>query len=190
MRAAPSIVKTRAICLPSVLPESFKSLRAELRIAHRVRDVLVPEVLLDRAGIVPIIRELIAGRVPQHVRMDGEGEGGELAGASDHFARRRRRHGPAALGDEQVGRFWVLPAELAKRSELRPSDRMRRQRPVLQTRHVHQAGLEVDLLPAHGHEFRDAKRMTVSQEDQRAIAMAMPADLGRGLQHLVDLVGG
>ena len=65
----------------SIFPEIFKSIRAELGIAHRVRDVSVSEVLLDRARIVPLVRELVTGRMPEHVRMDREGEFRELAGA-------------------------------------------------------------------------------------------------------------
>jgi hypothetical protein len=38
--------------------------------------------------------------VAQHVRMDREGELGELACAHDDLACRRRRHGSFALGDK------------------------------------------------------------------------------------------
>jgi hypothetical protein len=113
-----------------------------------VRDVPVPKVLLDRSGVVPLVRKLVAGRVAQHVRMDREGKFRELAGARDQLARRRRRHGSAALGDEQVGRLGIVAAELAQRSQLRPSDRMGRGHAVLQSRHMHQAGLEVRSAPS------------------------------------------
>ncbi len=65
----------------SVLPKSLEPLRTELGVAHRVRDVPVPEVLLDRARVVPFVGELVAGGVPEHVRMDREGQFRELAGA-------------------------------------------------------------------------------------------------------------
>jgi hypothetical protein len=54
----------------SVLPEILKPLRTQFRIAHGVRDVLVPKVLLDRAGVLTFAGELEATGMPQHVRMD------------------------------------------------------------------------------------------------------------------------
>ena len=57
-----------------------------------MRDVPVSEILLDRARVVPVVRELEPGRVPQHVRMDGEGEFRSIAGAREELPERRRRH--------------------------------------------------------------------------------------------------
>jgi hypothetical protein len=152
-----------------------------------MRDVSVPEVLLDRSRVVPLVRELVAGRVPQHVRMDGEGEFRELAGACDQLARRRRRHRSAALGDEQVGCFRVVAAELAQRPQLGAADRMGGGDAVLQSCNMHQAGLEVDLLPPHRDELRDAKPMPVGQENECPIARTVTTHLARGLQQLLDL---
>jgi hypothetical protein len=59
----------------------LEPLRTQLGVAHRVRDIPVPEVLLDRARVVTLVRELVAGGVAQHVRMDREGEARDLAGA-------------------------------------------------------------------------------------------------------------
>ena len=121
----------------SIQPEILKPLRTELRIAHRVRDVPVPEVLLDRSSVVSLIRQLITGRVSQHVRMDREGEFRELAGARYEFARRRRRHRSAALGHEQIGRLRIVAVQLPERTELRTADRMGRGHTVLQSRNMH-----------------------------------------------------
>ncbi len=65
----------------SILPKALEPVRAQFRIAHRVRDVLVPQVLLDRARVLTLAGELEPTGMPQHVRMDGEGELRELAGA-------------------------------------------------------------------------------------------------------------
>jgi hypothetical protein len=72
--------------MPLIPPEILKSLRTQFRIPNRVSDVPMPEVLLDRSRILTLIGELVAGRMPQHVRVDGEGEFGELAGAHDELA--------------------------------------------------------------------------------------------------------
>jgi hypothetical protein len=37
-----------------------------------VLDILVPEVVLQRSGIVAIVGEFEAAGMPQHVRMDGK----------------------------------------------------------------------------------------------------------------------
>jgi hypothetical protein len=55
---------------------------------------------------------------------------------------------------------------------------MRRGQAVLQSRHMHQAGFQVDLLPAQGDQLRDAKPMPVGQEYERPIARTVAADLG------------
>jgi hypothetical protein len=162
----------------SILPKALEPIRAEFRIAHRVCNVPVTEVLLDRSRVVPLVRELVAGRVPEHVRMDREGEFGEFAGARNQLSGRRRRHRSAAFGDEQVGRVRIVAAQLPESSELGPADRMSRGQAVLQSRHMHQAGLEVNLLPAHRHEFRHSQSMTIGEEDERPIARAVATHLG------------
>ncbi len=170
-----------------VFPKGLEALRAKLGVAHCVRDVPMPEVLLDRSGVVPLIGELVAGRVPEHVRMDREGEFRALAGARDQLPCRRRRHRSAALRHEQVGRLRILTAELTQRPELGPADRMRRGQAVLKSRDVDQAGLQVDLLPAHRDELRHPKRMPVGEKNERPIARPVAAHLGGGLQELLDL---
>ena len=68
---APSIPLHRLLRL-SILPKILEPLRRELGVAHRVHDVLVAEVVLQRARVASVVRELVAGRVPQHVRMHAE----------------------------------------------------------------------------------------------------------------------
>src|SRR5208337_4673422 len=58
---------------------------------------------------------------------------------------------------------------------------------VLQSRHMREACLEIDLLPAHRHELRDAQPVPVGEEDERPIARTVAAHLARGLQELLDL---
>ena len=152
-----------------------------------MRDVPVPEILLDRARVVALVRKLVSGGVPEHVRMDGEGEIRELAGARDQLPGRRRRHRSAALGHEQIRRLRILAPQLAESSKLGPADRVRGRETVLQARDMHQAGLEVNLLPAHRDELGNAKPMAVGEEDERPIARPVAAYLARGLQELLDL---
>ena len=55
-----------------VAPEPVEPLRRQFGVAHRVRDVPMPQVLLDGAGVVAIIRKFVARRVTEHVRMHRE----------------------------------------------------------------------------------------------------------------------
>src|SRR5260370_1217804 len=73
------------ISLISILPKILIPLWTELRIAHRVRDIPMPKILLDGARVLAVVRKLVAGRVTQHMRMDGEGEFRELAGELAHL---------------------------------------------------------------------------------------------------------
>ena len=58
----------------SILPEPIEAVGAQLGISHRVRDVAVAEVMLQRAGVDAIVGELEAAAMAQHVRMNGEGK--------------------------------------------------------------------------------------------------------------------
>ena len=53
----------------SIPPEILEAARRRLGVAHRVLDVAVPEVRLQRAGIDAVIGQLEAAGVAQHVRM-------------------------------------------------------------------------------------------------------------------------
>jgi hypothetical protein len=136
---------------------------------------------------VPLVRKLVAGRMPEHMRMDREEEFRELAGARNELSGCRRRHRSASLSDEQIRRIRIVAPELAQCPELGPADRMRRGQAVLQSRDMHQAGLQIDLLPAHRHELRDPEPMPVGKENERPIARTVAAHLARGLQQLLDL---
>lgn len=42
------------------------------RVANSMRDVSVSEVILNKSGVAAFIRQIIAGRMPQHMRIDLE----------------------------------------------------------------------------------------------------------------------
>src|SRR4029077_5741082 len=97
-----------------VAPEVLETGRRQLGVAHRVLDVAVPEVSLQRASIDAVIGELEAAGVAQHVRMHWETESGCNAKPRDHLAKTRRRERRAALGRKDKWRIRVLLAlELA-----------------------------------------------------------------------------
>jgi hypothetical protein len=94
----------------SILPKILESIRSHFSISNRVHDIFVPHIVLEGSGIMPVVGELIASRVPEHVRMDWEWELCGFSDPGDRFQETRGRGRPAALGDEDVARFHILPA--------------------------------------------------------------------------------
>jgi len=54
--------------LRSILPKALEPIRRQCGVAHRGHDRAVTKVVLDGPRVVPIIGELEAAGVPQHVR--------------------------------------------------------------------------------------------------------------------------
>ena len=161
----------------SILPKALEPIRTQFRVSHRVRDVLVPEVLLDRPGVLALARELEAAGMAQHVRMDREGEFRELACARNQLPGRRRRHGSFALGHKHIRQIWIDTAEFAQRAQLNAADRVGRGHAILQSIDVHRSRLEIDLIPAQSDQLRDSQPMPVGEEDERPIAHAVATHL-------------
>ena len=76
-------------------------------------NVSVPQVVLNRPRIVTIVRELVAARVAQHVRMHGEAEPGGGARAREDLADGRVGQRSPMLRREDVGRRRVVALQAA-----------------------------------------------------------------------------
>jgi hypothetical protein len=50
-------------------PEIFEPRRRQFGVAHRVLDIFVAEIRLQRPGVVAFVGERVAAGVPQHVRV-------------------------------------------------------------------------------------------------------------------------
>ena len=72
------------------MPEVLETGRRQLGVADCVLDVAVAQIGLKRTGIDPIIGELEAACVPQHVRMDREVDLGGDAKPGDQLAKASR----------------------------------------------------------------------------------------------------
>src|SRR3712207_4029765 len=100
-------------------PKVSEALGGELGVPGRVLDVAVPEPLLDRAGVVAVVGELEAAAVPEHVRVDGEGEAGPLADTTHELLEAGHAQRARALAGEEVGRARPLLAlEAAQGADL------------------------------------------------------------------------
>ena len=60
-------------------PEILEAPWTQLGIPHRVLNVLVAKVKLNRAGVLAGVGQVKAGRVPEHVRVNGEFDAGRFA---------------------------------------------------------------------------------------------------------------
>jgi hypothetical protein len=65
---------------------SHAAFGCEVCVARRVDDLLVAEVVLDRPRVLPVVGQLVARRVPQHVR----------PGTAARLRRRRAPRSPPA----------------------------------------------------------------------------------------------
>jgi hypothetical protein len=62
-----AITKLLASELRSVAEEVPEGLCGKLGVAHRMPDIPMPEITLNRSGVGAVIGQLVAGRVPEHV---------------------------------------------------------------------------------------------------------------------------
>jgi hypothetical protein len=128
-------------------PEVFEPIGRHFGVSHRVLDILVAEVMLQRAGVVAVIGQLEAAGVPQHVWMDGKRHLGGLAEPYHEMMEAHRADWSATLGNEHMGFARVLTPQLAQRADLIATNRMDARRAVLGSADMQPTGIKLDLLP-------------------------------------------
>ena len=85
---------------PSIVPEALEPGRRQLGVAHRMLDVAMPELGLQRTGIDALVRQLVAAGVPKHVGVDRKTEPGCDAEPRDQLAKAGGRERRSPLGRE------------------------------------------------------------------------------------------
>src|SRR5258708_31583021 len=55
-------------------PEAVETVRRQFAVPHRVIDVAVTEIVLERAGVDAIVGQFVTCAVPKHVRVSFEAE--------------------------------------------------------------------------------------------------------------------
>jgi hypothetical protein len=85
-----------------VPPELGEPIRCQRRVPCRALQIAVAEVVRQRPCVVAIVGELVAGRVPQHVRVNLEREFRCSAGSLDHPQEPRWRDRRSGFRDEHV----------------------------------------------------------------------------------------
>src|SRR5499433_219140 len=105
-------------------PKVLESVGCHVGVPNGVLDVLVPEVVLQGARVVAVVGELEPAGMAKHVRVDREWHLGGLADALDEPVETDGAHWPPAFGNEYVGVFGVVAAQLTQCSHLVTADRM------------------------------------------------------------------
>ena len=142
---------------------------------HGVLDVPVPEVVLNRPGVVALVRELEAAGVAEHVRVDRKAEPRGSTRPRDDLTNGRIGQRPPSLRGEDVGRRWIVALHAPKGPELGATERVRRRHAVLEPCDVHEALAQVELIPTQRDQLADAEAMPIAEQDERRVAVAMPA---------------
>jgi hypothetical protein len=112
---------------------------------------------------VTIACQLIAGGVPQHVRMDLERKVCFLPCTLDHPIEAIRREWSAAFAHEHEWGLRCFPPELAQRPELIAANGMSARLSALYSADMKRCGVPVDLLPSQVANFRSTQPMQVTR---------------------------
>src|SRR5262245_59842349 len=175
---------TRAL---SVLPEPIEAVGAQLGISHRVHDVAVAQEVLQRAGVDAVVGELEAAGMPEHVRMNREGQFGQFPSPANHFEEPGPSYRPTTFGVEDEAALQVLPSQLAQRPDFLLGEWVRAIDTVFGPPHMDAAAIKLDHIPGQLAEFAGAQPMAVGDQDSRRVAVAVP---GSGILETVHLLRG
>jgi hypothetical protein len=145
----------------SVAPKPLEPVGRQVCIPYRMSDILVTKVMLERPRIVPLVGQLVAAGVPEHVRVHREGQIGLQSCTGDKLADVARRHWAATLGDKQVGAVGPLTSKLAQRPQFGTTQGVRRGHTLLQALDRKKAGFQVKLLPTQADSLTDAQSMAI-----------------------------
>jgi hypothetical protein len=98
----------------SILPEPLEPIRRQGRVTDGRCDRAVAEIVLNGAGVLAVVGELVAARMAEHVRVDQEREARGLASPRNHALIASHAQGCQALGGAQDcvvwdPKFWGTP---------------------------------------------------------------------------------
>ena len=150
-------------------------------------DVLVPEVVLQGAGVVAVVGELEPACMPKHVWVDGERHLCDFAKPCHEMMEAHRADRPATFGNEHVGLRWVFTAQSAQGADFITTDGMDAWRAALGPADVQPALVELDLMPLEAADLACSQPMTIGDQDHGGIAMAVSAVLAGSIDQMLDL---
>jgi hypothetical protein len=102
-----------------ILLEAFESVGRHGGVAHGMLNILMPQIILNRPGIMPPRCQVIAARMPELVGMGYKREPGQPARSRHNLPNRPRGQGRLALGDEHIRRVGMGALEFPQEAQLR-----------------------------------------------------------------------
>jgi len=148
----------------------------------------MPEIVLYRPRVVPIVGKFVAARMTQHVRMNRKRNARASAGAGDYFSDTLGCQRTFPLTDEYKLRIRKLSSQLPQTPTFLLPQRMIRRRSILEPTDMQQLVLEVDLVPSQVSRLGDTQTMSIRDQDNRRIPQPVPADLFRRQPEFIDLI--
>lgn len=134
----------------------------------------MPQVVLNGAGVVTVVRQLVAAAVPEHMGMNRKTHGGLLPRPGEELPEPSRRQGTAPFAREHIGTAGrPFPLQFSECPNLGASEGMHARRPPLQPMDVEPPLAQVHLIPAERDEFGHPEPVPVREEDHRGVAVAV-----------------
>src|SRR5262249_13139037 len=158
----------------------------ERRVPNRRNNRPVAKIVLDRSRVPPIVGQLVAARVAQHMAADLEREARRLTSARNHALVTCHAQGRQTLGAEHVEPQLPLPLQASHGAELAPTDRVDAGRPALGAAHMQLAGAEIDIVPSQGDKLAGAQPVAVGEQDRSCVPMT-PTVAAGGVHEFLDL---
>jgi hypothetical protein len=123
----------------------------------------VAKIVLDRSGVPPIVGQLVAARVAQHMAADLEREARRLSSPRNHALVTCHAQGRQPLGNKHIPARLPLALQPAQGAEFAPADRVNARLPAFGAAHVQLTGPEIDIVPAQGDKLARGGRRAGSR---------------------------
>src|SRR5262245_42600620 len=141
---------SRRLLGKSIPPKVPKPVGRKLGVPNGVLDVLMPEVVLQGACVMPVVGEFEPAGMAEHVRMHAERHPGALPEPCNHSAKADRAHGCSPLTHEDVATWPLLALKTPQGAKFAARQWVNRGNAVLEPRDMQPGMHEIDLLPAQG----------------------------------------
>jgi hypothetical protein len=112
----------------------------------------------------------------------------ELARSGHYLLDVGSTHRSGSFAQENVHGPGVLATQTTQRASFPFPDRVIRRRAILRTNHAQQAFREIDLIPPQRHELAHPQPVSVRDEEQRSVAVAVTARARGRPDQLLHLV--
>jgi hypothetical protein len=175
--------------MPLLPPKVLEPRRRQLGVAHRVLDIFVSEVGLERSRIVAPVRQGVAAGVAQHVRVNLKAELCLDACAFDHAGKPGGAKRRTAFRCEHVCRLVLVALQPPQRAQFVAEDRMGAGRTLLDPADVQGRGFKVHLIPPQIDQFGHPQTMPVGHQHHGRVPVAVAVALRHRDQPLNLMLG-